>query len=106
MLSGVDGADDIALRAGTDLALAAGAFGQSVTLVFAGDAVRLLRPQVVGEDPLWRLIGSLPYYDIDSVYTLEAGNTCDTWRDDLSIVAMSPTEWHSAALQADIVMHY
>ena len=106
MLSGSDGAGDIALRAGTDLALAAGAFGQSVTLVFAGDAVRLLRPPVVGDDTLWRLIGSLPYYDIDSVYALEPGDTIDAWRDDLSIVVMSPTEWHSAALRADIVMHY
>ena len=106
MLAGADGVDDIALRAGTDLALAAGAFGQSLTLVFAGDALALLRPSLEGDDTLWRLIGSLPYYDIDSVHALESGDTTDAWREDLSIVAMSPTEWHSAVLEADIVVHY
>ena len=106
MLSGAGGEDGSALRAGADLALAAGAFGQSVTLVFAGDAIKLLHSSIEGDDTLWRLLGSLPYYDIDSVHALDLDETIHAWREDLPIVPMSPSEWRSAALKADIVVHY
>ena len=102
----LSGAGDISLRAGTDLALAAGAFGQSVTLVLAGDALKLLYSTIEGDDALWRLLGSLPYYDIESVHALHGGDTSRAWRDDLNIVAMSYAEWHAAALEADILVHY
>ena len=59
-LSGGDDPAGTALRAGVDLALAAGAFGQSVTLVFCGKGLALLsnKPQTNGD--LFRLLGSLP----------------------------------------------
>jgi hypothetical protein len=48
----------------------AGAFGQSVTLVFCGKGLALLsnKPQTNGD--LFRLLGSLPYYEIEQVHTL------------------------------------
>ena len=105
-LSGGSSPGDNSLKAGTDLALAAGAFGQSVTLVLAGEALDLLRASAHGNDALWRLFGSLPYYDIDAVYALEWEERPGVLREDLNIVAMSRAEWRAAANEADIVVHY
>ena len=102
----MSGPRDDSLKAGTDLALAAGAFGQSVKLVLAGDALKLLSPQTDVNDALWRLLGSLPYYDIESVHALGVGNNLCDWREDLLIFTMSRAEWQSAALEADILVHY
>ena len=106
MLSGGSSSSENSLKAGTDLALAAGAFGQSVTLVLAGEALDLLKASAQGDDGLWRLLGSLPYYDIDAVYALEWENRPDALREDLNIVDMSRAEWRAVASEADIVVHY
>ena len=105
-LSGGSSPGDNNLKAGTDLALAAGAFGQSVTLVLAGEALDLLRASARGDDALWRLLGSLPYYDIDAVYALEWEDRPEVPREDLNIVDMSRAEWRAVAGEADIVVHY
>jgi len=105
-LSGGSSPGDHSLKAGTDLALAAGAFGQSVTLVLAGEALDLLRASARGDDALWRLLGSLPYYDIDAVYALEWEDRPEVPREDLNIVDMSRAEWRAVAGEADIVVHY
>lgn len=105
-LSGGSSSSDDSLQAGTDLALAAGAFGQSVTLVLAGEALDLLRASAQGDDGLWRLLGSLPYYDIDAVYALEWEDRPDVLREDLNIVNMSHAEWRAVADEADIAVHY
>lgn len=105
-LSGRSSPSENSLKAGTDLALAAGAFGQSVTLVLAGEALDLLRASARGDDALWRLLGSLPYYDIDAVYALEWEDRPDVLREDLNIVDMSRAEWRAVAGEADIVVHY
>ena len=105
-LSGGSSPGDNSLKAGTDLALAAGAFGQSVTLVLAGEALDLLRASARGDDALWRLLGSLPYYDIDAVYALEWEDRPEVPREDLNIVDMSRAEWRAVAGEADIVVHY
>ena len=105
-MSGGSSPSDNSLQAGTDLALAAGAFGQSVTLVLAGEALDLLKASAQGDDGLWRLLGSLPYYDIDAVYALEWEDRPDVLREDLNIVDMSRAEWRAVAGDADIVVHY
>jgi len=105
-LSGGSSPGDHSLKAGTDLALAAGAFGQSVTLVLAGEALDLLNASAQGNDALWRLLGSLPYYDIDAVYALEWEDRPEVLREDLNIVDMSRAEWRAVAGEADIVVHY
>ena len=56
---------------GIDATLACGAFGQSVTLVLEGPGVELLSPPkepVDGGRNLFKLIASLPLYDIEQVY--------------------------------------
>ena len=105
-MSGGSSSSDDSLQAGTDLALAAGAFGQSVTLVLAGEALDLLKASAQGDDGLWRLLGSLPYYDIDAVYALEWEDRPDVLREDLNIVDMSRAEWRAVVGDADIVVHY
>ena len=94
------------LQAGVDLALAAGAFGQKVTLVFSGEGLALLKPEPERHVPLHRLLGSLPYYEIDRVYALASDNEAPTYRDDLAVLPMSQSEWSAAKAAADIVVNY
>ena len=101
-----DGVDRTALQAGLDLALAAGAFGQRVTLVFAGGGMDLVTHTTDAEDPLYRLLGSAPFYDIDSVYVLDSATSQAPFRDDLHVLAMSHNEWLAAAGEAHVVINY
>mgnify|MGYP001246798285 CR=1 FL=1 len=94
------------LQAGVDLALAAAAFGQKVTLVFSGEGLALLKPEPERHEPLHRLLGSLPYYEIDRVYALASRNEAPTYRDDLAVLPMSQSEWSAAEAAADIVVNY
>tara|TARA_X000000950_G_scaffold275841_1_gene362815 strand:- start:372 stop:734 length:363 start_codon:yes stop_codon:yes gene_type:complete len=95
-----------ALQAGTDLALAAGAFGQKVTLVFSGEGLALLKAEPERHEALHRLLGSLPYYEIDRVYALGSHNEAPTYRDDLAVLPMSQAEWTAAEMASDIVVNY
>ena len=94
------------LQAGVDLALAAGAFGQKVTLVFSGEGLALLKPKPERHEPLHRLLGSLPYYEIDQVYALASNSEAPTYRGDLTVLPMSQTEWTAAQVASDIVVNY
>ena len=95
-----------ALRAGTELALAAGAFGQRVTLVFGGTGLSLLAPQAGASSELAKLLGSLPYYDIEAVYRLPALEKPEAWRDDLIVRPIAADEWRAVAAEADVVVNY
>ena len=95
-----------ALRAGTELALAAGAFGQQVTLVFGGGGLSLLAHQAGEPSELAKLLGSLPYYDIEAVYRLPAHEEPEAWRDDLIVKPIAPHEWQAVAAEADVVVNY
>ena len=89
-----------------DLALAAGAFGQKVTLVFSGEGLALLKPEPERHEPLHRLLGSLSYYEIDQVYALASRSEALTYRDDLTVLPMSQVEWTAAQVASDIVVNY
>ena len=95
-----------ALQAGADLALAAGAFGQKVTLVFSGEGLALLQPEPERHETLHRLLGSLPYYEIDKVYALASHSEALPYRDDLTVLPMSHAEWTAAEMASDIVVNY
>ena len=95
-----------ALQAGADLALAAGALGQRVTLVFSGEGLSLLTSESDRHESLHRLLGSLPYYEIDRVYALASHNEAAPYRDDLTVLSMSQSEWSAAEAAADIVVNY
>lgn len=64
-------------RASLDAALAMAAFDQAVDLLFVGDGVLQLSPgqdsQAIGVKNIGKLLGSLPFYDIESVYVEAAG---------------------------------
>ena len=94
------------LRAGTDLALAAGAFGQKVTLVFSGEGLELLKPEPGHSEALHRLLGSLPYYEIDRVYALSTHDEARSFRNDLTVLRMTQREWSDAAAASDITVNY
>ena len=94
------------LQAGVDLALAAAAFGQKVTLVFAGEGLALLEPEPERHQPLHRLLGSLPYYEIAQVYALASISEALTYREDLTVLPMSQAEWTAAQVASDIVVNY
>ena len=94
------------LQAGVDLALAAGAFGQKVTLVFSGEGLALLQPEPKRHESLHRLLGSLPYYEIDQVYALASNSEALTYREDLTVLPISQTEWTAAQVASDIVVNY
>ena len=104
-LSGTPGSAT-ALRAGTDLALAAGAFGQKVTLVFSGEGLELLKPKPGHSEALHRLLGSLPYYEIDRVYALSTHDEALSFRNDLTVLPMTQREWSAAASASDITVNY
>ena len=94
------------LQAGVDLALAAGAFGQKVTLVFSGEGLALLQPEPERHESLHRLLGSLPYYEIDQVYALASYSEALTYRDDLTVLSISQAEWAATEVASDIVVNY
>jgi sulfur relay (sulfurtransferase) DsrF/TusC family protein len=95
-----------AVRAGADLALAAGAFGQQVTLVFSGEGLEFLKTAPADDESLYRLLGSLPFYEIEQVHALTLGEESRVFRSDLVVVTMTPDEWAAAAAAADIVVNY
>ena len=95
-----------ALQAGTELALAAGAFGQKVTLVFSGEGLSLLQPEPARHESLHRLLGSLPYYEIERVYALSSDHVALPYRNDLTVLPMSQAEWTAAEMASDIVVNY
>ena len=105
-LSGEAQSTTTALQAGADLALAAGAFGQKVTLVFSGEGLALLQPEPGRHESLHRLLGSLPYYEIDQVYALAPHTEASPYRDDLTVLPMSQAEWTAAEMASDIVVNY
>lgn len=94
------------MRAGVDLALAAGAFGQKVTLVFSGPALELLADSPPHDEALYRLLGSLPYYDIERVFALGESKQKGTHRNDLNVLPLAAQRLSDMMSSADIVVNY
>ena len=108
LISGDADAKNSAVKAGIDLALAAGAFGQNVKLVFAGKGIKLLGPEP-GENPdLHKLIGAAPFYDIKEVHVFATTSVPleEIYRKDLPITHLSQSDWHIANAEADVVINY
>ena len=65
---------------GIDAALACGAFGQQVIVIFEGDGLQILRANQIpppGERNLFKQVMSFPLYDIESVYVVDQANKFD-----------------------------
>ena len=86
--------------------MAAGAFGQQVTLVFSGEGLEFLKPAPADDESLYRLLGSLPLYEIEQVHALTLSEQSRLFRSDLTVVTMTPDQWVAAAAGADIVVNY
>jgi len=94
------------MRAGVELALAAGAFGQQVTVVVSGRACELLDKTVHTDESLYKLIGALPYYEIPRVHILSEETPRTPLRDDLEICVMTHQQWSDIARSSDIAVTY
>jgi tRNA 2-thiouridine synthesizing protein C len=87
-------------RAGYDVALAAAAFDQPVSLLFLDDGVWQLvpdqNPEVIGAKSIARTLDSLALYDIDGVYAEAAslaarGLSADDLRDGVRVLGSNAT---------------
>ena len=94
------------MRAGIELALAAGAFGQRVTVVISGRACGLLEKTAPIDESLSKLIGALPYYEIPRVHILSMETPRTPLRDDLEICVMTHQQWSNIARSSDIAVNY
>lgn len=77
-----------------------------MTLVFCGKGLALLSDGPQAHNDLFRLLGSLPYYEIEQVHMLNAPLGSKRMRQDLTILSMTAEEWSAAASDADIVVNY
>mgnify|MGYP001813268574 CR=1 FL=1 len=88
-------------RAALDTALAAAAFDQTIHLLFLGDGVLQLLPEqdttAIGLRNIARLLGSLPLYDIESVFVDEA--SAQRYGLDLQLLPLPTSAIDSAAIR-------
>lgn len=85
-----------------DLVMAAGAFGQQVSVLFMGEGSAYLDTKISpaeGESDLRKLLKSLPLYDVDDVFVL--ADTADNTPATLSISAERITANRTSQLIAD-----
>ena len=98
---------DEEVRAALDLALAAGAFGQQVTLVLCADALDLAAKSASHHQQSHQLLGAAPFYDIEQIFVLGCDEIPDSdLRTDLPLVRLTHDEWRRAEQKADIALTY
>ena len=94
-------------RASLDVALAAAAFDQLISLLFAGDGVLQLLPgqesAALGVKNVGRLLASLPLYDIEQVY-VEA-EAAQRYQLDLAAAPLAATALDRGAIAELIQAH-
>jgi tRNA 2-thiouridine synthesizing protein C len=94
-------------RASIDVALAAAAFDQAVSLLFVGDGVLQLLPDQDTEEQgvrnLGKLLASLPLYDIEQVYV--DAEAADLYHLDLTIAPVSAQALDRQAMSQLLLNH-
>jgi tRNA 2-thiouridine synthesizing protein C len=94
-------------RASIDVALAAAAFDQAVSLLFVGDGVLQLVPdqdtQQQGVRNLGKLLASLPLYDIEQVYV--DAEAADRYHLDLTTAPVSAQALDRQAMSRLLLTH-
>ena len=75
-------------------------------MVFSGEGLEFLKPAPPHNESLYRLLGSLPFYEIEQVHALTLREENPFFRSDLPVVTMTPDQWAAAAAEADIVVNY
>lgn len=98
-------------RTAIDIALAAGAFEQTVALLFMGDGVLQLIPEqdgaALGTKTISRQIASLPLYDVGRVYAeLESSRNyaIDLDSAPVAVIPMGRTDIHGLMCEFDHIM--
>jgi hypothetical protein len=95
------------VRAAIDLALAAGAFGQQVTLVLCAGALDLAAKSASQHEQIHQLLGAAPFYDIEQIFLLGCDEISDAdLRDDLHFARLTPDQWRLSEQAADIALNY
>ena len=94
-------------RASIDVALAAAAFDQAVSLLFVGDGVLQLLPEHQTEEQgvrnLGKLLASLPLYDIEQVYV--DAQAAARYQLDLTTTAVTAQALDSEAMSRLLLTH-
>ena len=106
MISGGGENPALAFKGGLDLALAAGAMGQHVSLAFSGQGLDLLHASPNQVSDTYRLLGSAPFYDIKQIYAVYEGEATLPLRTDIPIALMSAHAWQAAIASHDVVVNY
>ena len=90
-----------------DLILAAGAFGQTATVVFVGNGLNYLSADVTvpeGHSDTRKLLKTLPLFDIEYIYALTDSNDSRLYEIDVPITAIdSQHAGHLVSLADNVV---
>ena len=108
---------DEQLTQGLDVALACGAFGQSVVVVLEGLAVGTLNANQLapsGEANLFKQLSAMPLYDIERIYCLANDDDNDVTEfnaythdiEGLTIETITTERWHQLVANAKHVLNF
>lgn len=109
---------DEQLTQGLDVALACGAFGQSVVVVLEGLAVGVLKANQLaptGEANLFKQLSAMPLYDIERIYCLANDDDNDVTEFDashthamegLAIETITTERWYQLVANAKHVLNF
>ena len=108
---------DEQLTQGLDVALACGAFGQSVVVVLEGLAVGALNANQLapsGEANLFKQLSAMPLYDIERIYCLANDGDNDVTEfnaythdiEGLAIETITTGSWHQLVANAKHVLNF
>jgi tRNA 2-thiouridine synthesizing protein C len=92
-----------------DVTMAAGAFGQSASVLFIGDGCQYLNPGVLPpaeQADLRKLLKSLPFYDIDQLYVCSTEPIANIDVDELPVTYLQPSDITSLVSSAAHVVTF
>ena len=92
-----------------DASMAAGAFGQNVSVLFTGAGCQYLNQDIsppADQADLRKLLKSLPLYDIDHLYVSSSEPIADTTVVDLPVTCLEPSDIASLISDASHVVTF
>jgi sulfur relay (sulfurtransferase) DsrF/TusC family protein len=92
-----------------DITMAAGAFGQSASVLFIGDGCQYLNQGVLppaDQADLRKLLKSLPFYDVDKLFVGSAEPIANIDLDELQVTHLQPSDITSLVSSAAHVVTF
>ena len=92
-----------------DATMAAGAFGQSASVLFTGEGCQYLNQGIsppAGQPDLRKLLKSLPLYDIDRLYVMSTESIASVNVGDLPVTLLDPADVASHISKASHVVTF